>query len=95
MLEWPIFIMGDFNGDGRPDLFFRRSQTHWNIFFSTADGRWFAPQPAMAFEAPDRGYIGIENLNGAGPADVVWYEPDDFRLSIYMSPLRQAKGKNP
>ncbi len=29
---WPIFIQGDFNGDGRPDLLVRRSETQWNIF---------------------------------------------------------------
>jgi hypothetical protein len=93
--EWTIFIEGDFNGDGRPDLLVRRSDTQWNIFPSTTDGRWFAPQPVLTFEAPARGYVEINDLNGDGLADIIWHEPDEHRLSIFMSPSRQAKGKTP
>jgi hypothetical protein len=92
---WPICIQGDFNGDGRPDLLVRRSDTQWNIFFSTTDGRWFTPQPAMTFNATARGYVEIADLNGDGPADIIWHELDSPNLSIFMSPPRQAKGKNP
>jgi hypothetical protein len=93
--EWPIRIQGDFNGDGRPDLLVRRSENRWNIFFSTTDGRWFAPQPAMTFDAPASGYFEINDLNGDGLADIIWREPDEPRLSIFMSPPPPAKGKHP
>ena len=92
---WPLFIQGDFNGDGRPDLLVRRSDTQWNIFFSTTDGRWFAPQPAMTFDAPAHGYFEIEDLNGDGLSDIILHELDQPNLSIFMSPPRQAKGNNP
>ena len=69
----------------------RRSETQWNIFFSTTDGRWFAPQPALNFEAPAHGYLEINDLNGDGLADIIWHESDAPRLSIFMSPSRQAK----
>jgi len=92
---WPICIKGDFNGDGRPDLLARRSNTQWNIYMSTADGHWFESQPAMTFEAPARGYIVIKDLNGDGLADIIWYEPEDNRLSIFMSPSKPAKGNKP
>ncbi len=92
---WPIGIQGDFNGDGRPELLVKRSQTQWNIFFSTTDGRWFAPQPAMTFNAPARGDYEIQDLNGDGRADIIWHEPEEHRLSIFMSPSPQAKGKRP
>ena len=39
---WPIFIEGDFNGDGRPDSWSAHGQA-WNIFCSRTDGRWFSP----------------------------------------------------
>ena len=92
---WPFCIQGDFNGDGRPDFLVRRSDTHWNIYFSTTDSRWFDAQPAMTFETPAQGYIEIKDLNGDGLADIVWHELDNPSLSIFMSPPRRAKGKNP
>jgi hypothetical protein len=56
---------------------------------------WFAPQPAMTFDVPATGYMEIKDLNGDGLSDVIWREPDEHRLSIFMSPARQAKGGKP
>ncbi len=92
---WPLFIYGDFNGDGRPDLVVRRGETQWYVYYSTNDGHWFAPQPALAFDAPDPGYAEITDLNGDGLSDIIWHEMGKPNLSIFMSPSRPAKGKNP
>jgi hypothetical protein len=92
---WPFLVQGDFNGDGRLDLLVRRSDTQWNIFTSTTDGNWFAPQPAMTFDVPTHGYIEIQDLNGDGLSDIIWHEWDKPNLSIFRSPPRPAKDKNP
>jgi hypothetical protein len=93
--DWTTFIQGDFNGDGRPDLLVRRSDTQWNIFFSTPDGRWFVPLPAMTFHTPVSGYIEIKDLNGDGRSDVIWHDPAKHGLTIFLSPPRPPKGKSP
>lgn len=95
---WPFFIDGDYNGDGRPDLVVRRSDTRWNIFVSTTDSThrdWFEPEPAMGFDTPAQGHLGIRDLNGDGSSDLVWFEPGRSRLFIFMSPSRRAKAKSP
>jgi hypothetical protein len=92
---WSFFIQGDFNGDGRPDLLVRRSDTQWNVFFSTSDGRWFAPQPAMTLDTPLQGFIEINDLNGDGLADVIWHDLNKNNLYIYLSPSPQPKGSRP
>jgi hypothetical protein len=93
--SYPICIQGDFNGDGRPDLMVRRSETQWNIYVSTNDGSWFARQPAMTFDAPARGHYELQDLNGDGLTDIIWHEKEEHRLSIFMSPAGPAKGKKP
>jgi hypothetical protein len=95
MDEWSLFICGDFNHDGRPDLLVRRSPTHWDIYFSTDDGRWFAPQPAMGFESPFGGPFEIKDLNGDGRADIILRANEGDRMVIFLSQSQQLKGRNP
>ena len=92
---WSYSIQGDFNGDGRPDLLVRRSETQWNIYFSTTDGTWFAAQPAMTFDTPSQGYMEINDVNGDGLSDIIWHEPDKHRFSIFMLPSHQPKDTKP
>jgi len=88
---WTFLIQGDFNGDGRPDFLMRRSDTQWNVFFSTTDGRWFEPQPALTFDTTRQGYMEFQDLDGDGLTDIIWHDEENRNLAIYMTPRRQAK----
>jgi hypothetical protein len=95
--EWPFLICGDFNGDGRPDLIVKRSATQWEIYYSTGDGRWFQPQPAVTFELPAQGYFErryfeISDLNGDGRADIVSHDLDDPHIFIFLTQPGMTKG---
>jgi hypothetical protein len=95
--QWPFFIYGDFNGDGRPDLAVQRSSDQWEIFFSTADGRWFDSQPDLEFTMPTQGYFArryfeISDLNGDGRSDIVLRDRDDPRIFIFLTQPQITKG---
>ena len=88
--EWPLFICGDFNGDGRPDFVVQRTSTEWGIYASTNDGTWFQPKPSMSFESPVAGNFEISDLNGDGRADIVLRGFDDPRMFIFLSQTNSA-----
>ena len=88
--EWPLFICGDFNGDGRPDFAVQRTSTEWGIYNSTNDGTWFQPKPSMSFASPVAGNFEIGDLNGDGRADIVLRGLDDPRMFIFLSQTNQA-----
>jgi hypothetical protein len=97
-MEWqqrPVFIGGDFNGDGRPDLVIRRSTTLWNVLLSVTDGRWFDPRAAMAFEAPAQGDFEFNDLNGDGRGDIALRSWDGPQLYIFLSQSQRTKGGSP
>lgn len=85
--RWPLFICGDFNGDGRPDFVIQRSITQWHILFSTQDKRWFTSQPSMTFETELRGDFEVSDLNGDGRSDLVLRAQDEPRMLVFLSTL--------
>ena len=92
--QWPFFICGDFNGDGRADLVVQRSARHWEIYFSTNDRRWFAAQPEMSFETPFEGVFEVKDLNGDGRADIILRDSDGNRIAVLFSQGLRRSQKN-
>jgi FG-GAP-like repeat len=88
--QWSFFVLGDFNGDGRPDFVAQSSSSEWDIYPSTNDGHWFKAQPMMSFQMPTDGYFerrnfDIADLNGDGRADIVLRNIDDPRIVIFLT----------
>jgi hypothetical protein len=90
--QWPFFICGDFNNDGRPDFVVRRSTAQWDILFSTTDRSWFASRPAMSLETSMPGYFEMSDLNGDGRSDIVLREVDGPRMAVFLT--RTVRDKN-
>jgi len=93
--EWPFFISGDFNGDGMLDLVVRRPQTQWDIYLSTNDRRWFAPQPAFTLEPPFEGHYEIKDLDGDGRSDLILRAKEGNRMAIFFTRASPQNRRSP
>jgi hypothetical protein len=69
--------------------------SHWDIYFSTIQGNWFAAHPAMSFESPFEGQVEIKDINGDGHADLTLRESEGNRMAILLSQSPELKGRTP
>ena len=78
--SWSVAAMGDFNGDGRDDLFWRNSSGAVSTWTSTGTG--FAQN--TFFAQVDRSWHvqGVGDFDGDGKADLLWRNADGS-LSIW------------
>jgi hypothetical protein len=90
-----FLIDGDFNADGRRDLLVRRSTTQWDVFLSSTNGTWFAPQAAWTFEVPVEGRIETGDLNGDGISDLFVQADNEPRLFVFLSRPARMKASHP
>ena len=81
-------VVGDFNGDGRPDLAYLGSPNYLVIRFQPKEGEW---SETLEFRIPDlnplRGNLATGDLDGNGQSDLVVL--GKFETSVFF----QSKGK--
>jgi hypothetical protein len=81
-----VSLDGDFNGDGRPDLRFRRGVTTIEVRLSQDSPRLFAEAPTLSFEVPYQGAKRVADLNADGRADLLLTDRKTGAVTVYLSP---------
>jgi glucose/arabinose dehydrogenase len=84
-LNWRLAGVGDFDGDGKPDIVWRNQSTG-------ADEIWLMnglTQKAVVpiFPVPDPGWqiVGVGDFNGDGWPDMLWRHQNGSTMFIYMN----------
>jgi hypothetical protein len=88
---WAAVTMGDFNGDGRPDIVWRHSRTGANRIWYM-DGHRKTGADALDTEA-DLAWqiVGTGDFNGDGKTDILWRNCETGALRIwYMDGITRA-----
>lgn len=79
----PLFDLGvgDFNGDGRPDLVYSSRTVPLTIRYQDADGQWLETREFDGFEALGwQGTLKVGDLNGDGRDQIVLLSEDALRV---------------
>lgn len=71
--QWHIISVGDFNGDGRDDILWRRTDGAMTDWLGNANGS-FTSNAANALFVPDSQWhvVGTGDFNGDGRDDILW-----------------------
>jgi len=78
--QWHVVASGDFNGDGRDDLFLRDDTGTMGEWLGHGNGSMASNPSANGFVATDWHVVGTGDFNGDGKADVLWQNADGTTL---------------
>jgi Calx-beta domain./FG-GAP repeat. len=67
---WKVVGIGDFNGDGKSDVFWRNTSTGSNVVWRSANSA--TQQVVAAVTSQAWKVVGIGDFNGDGKSDVFW-----------------------
>jgi hypothetical protein len=74
---WRVNGTGDFNGDGKPDLVWRRTNDTAEARIWLLDGGRVVQDVGLPANPPGWRINGVGDFNGDGKADLVWRRTDD------------------
>jgi hypothetical protein len=82
--EWLDAGVGDFNGDGRSDILYRRS-TDGALLMLLMNGARVLSAPIFAQLGAEWENVGVGDLNGDGKADILFRRSDGSVLVFLMN----------
>src|SRR5947209_5198551 len=75
---WKVVGIADFNGDGKPDLAWRRQDETGEVHTWLLDGMGGVKQDiGLPAPAPAWKVVGIADFNGDGKPDLAWRRQDE------------------
>jgi hypothetical protein len=70
--NWNIVGMGDFNGDGKPDIIWRHSATGQNAVWYMNGATWTGTYDMITAVGAPWNIVGVGDFNGDGKPDMLW-----------------------
>jgi hypothetical protein len=79
---WHFADIGDFNGDGKSDLFFVNDTTH-GVAVWQMNGTQVTASPQVGIVAPGETFAGLKDINGDHKSDIIFENPTTNVLTAW------------
>jgi hypothetical protein len=83
-LPMQAILVGDFNGDGRPDAAMSRG-TYWAIYLNQGNGRFEPAQKLERIGIAETGGGAVADMNRDGSPDLVLGSHDSYRVAVMLN----------